>query len=173
MGPDLDTQYYFLTLSFCSVLVAERVLFFWNNTHFENFVKQNSKVILPIIFPALEKNINGHWNQVVQSLSLNVQKLFSDRDLRTIDVVSRILSAHRGAGRRFRFPAQHLQYYPAIVDAWLRIPALDNLQEIDCCIDIYAPDVLQAPPQPASTFRFSSCLCVATLSQCHLSDDVA
>ena len=56
-------------------------MFFWNNTHFENFVKQNSKVILPIIFPALEKNINGHWNQVVQSLSLNVQKLFSDRDL--------------------------------------------------------------------------------------------
>ncbi|XP_066389710.1 serine/threonine protein phosphatase 2A 57 kDa regulatory subunit B' theta isoform-like [Miscanthus floridulus] len=60
--------------------VAERVLFFWNNSHFENFVKQNSKVILPIIFPALEKNINGHWNQVVQSLSLNVRKLFSDRD---------------------------------------------------------------------------------------------
>uniref|UniRef100_A0A804Q9J8 Serine/threonine protein phosphatase 2A regulatory subunit n=1 Tax=Zea mays TaxID=4577 RepID=A0A804Q9J8_MAIZE len=60
--------------------VAERVLFFWNNTHFENLVKQNSKVILPIVFPALEKNINGHWNQVVRSLSLNVRKLFSDRD---------------------------------------------------------------------------------------------
>uniref|UniRef100_A0A0A9GM66 Serine/threonine protein phosphatase 2A regulatory subunit n=1 Tax=Arundo donax TaxID=35708 RepID=A0A0A9GM66_ARUDO len=60
--------------------VAERTLFLWNNAHIENLIKQNGKVILPIIFPALEKNINGHWNQVVQSLSLNVRKLFSDRD---------------------------------------------------------------------------------------------
>jgi hypothetical protein len=60
------------------------------------------------------------------------------------------------------------------VDAWLRSPALDNLQEIDCWIRLFwGPQVLQPPPPPASAFRFSSCLCVATLSQCHLSDDVA
>jgi hypothetical protein len=95
-------------------------------------------------------------------------------DLLTIDVVSRILSAHRGPGRRFRFPAQRLQDHPATVDAWLRSPALDNLQEIDCWIRfILGSQVLQPPPPPASAFRFSSCLCVATLSQCHLSDDVA
>lgn len=35
-------------------------------------------MLLPIIFPALENNINGHWNQAVQSLTLNVRKLFSD-----------------------------------------------------------------------------------------------
>ncbi|KAK3148786.1 hypothetical protein QOZ80_3AG0208650 [Eleusine coracana subsp. coracana] len=60
--------------------VAERALFLWNNDHIENLIKQNSKVILPIIFPALERNTNGHWNQAVQSLTLNVRKLFSDYD---------------------------------------------------------------------------------------------
>jgi serine/threonine-protein phosphatase 2A regulatory subunit B' len=55
-------------------------LFLWNNDHIENLIKQNSKVILPIIFPALERNTNGHWNQAVQSLTLNVRKLFSDYD---------------------------------------------------------------------------------------------
>ncbi|KAG6412780.1 hypothetical protein SASPL_125468 [Salvia splendens] len=60
--------------------VAERALFFWNNDHIENLIKQNRKVILPIIFPALERNARGHWNQAVQSLTLNVRKIFSDAD---------------------------------------------------------------------------------------------
>jgi serine/threonine-protein phosphatase 2A regulatory subunit B' len=55
-------------------------LFLWNNEHVLNLISQNSKVILPIILPALEKNINGHWNLAVRSLSLNVQKLFSERE---------------------------------------------------------------------------------------------
>lgn len=37
-------------------------------------------MILPILFPALEKNIRGHWNQAVQSLTLNIKKIFSDAD---------------------------------------------------------------------------------------------
>lgn len=41
---------------------------------------QNIKVILPIILPALEKNISGHWNPMVKSLSLTLRKLLSDRD---------------------------------------------------------------------------------------------
>ncbi|ONK57177.1 uncharacterized protein A4U43_C10F17390 [Asparagus officinalis] len=60
--------------------VAERALFLWNNDHIENLIKQNHKVILPIIFPALERNIKGHWNQAVQGLTLNVRKIFSDYD---------------------------------------------------------------------------------------------
>jgi serine/threonine-protein phosphatase 2A regulatory subunit B' len=55
-------------------------LFLWNNDHIEGLIKQNSKVILPIILPALERNSSGHWNQVVQSLTINVRKLFSDHD---------------------------------------------------------------------------------------------
>ncbi|XP_021890108.1 serine/threonine protein phosphatase 2A 59 kDa regulatory subunit B' gamma isoform-like [Carica papaya] len=60
--------------------VAERALFLWNNDHIRNLITQNRKVILPIIFPALERNTQGHWNQAVQSLTLNVRKIFSDAD---------------------------------------------------------------------------------------------
>ncbi|KAF7009732.1 hypothetical protein CFC21_024238 [Triticum aestivum] len=60
--------------------VAERALFLWNNDHIENLIKQNYKVILPIIFPALERNARGHWNQAVRSLTLNVRKIFTDHD---------------------------------------------------------------------------------------------
>lgn len=60
--------------------VAERALFLWNNDHIENLIKQNRKVILPIIFPALERNSKNHWSQAVQSLTLNVRKIFLDID---------------------------------------------------------------------------------------------
>ncbi|XP_051116318.1 serine/threonine protein phosphatase 2A 57 kDa regulatory subunit B' theta isoform-like [Andrographis paniculata] len=60
--------------------VAERALFLWNNDHIENLIKLNRKVILPIIFPALEKNARQHWNQAVHSLTLNVRKIFYDLD---------------------------------------------------------------------------------------------
>ncbi|RDX78100.1 Serine/threonine protein phosphatase 2A 59 kDa regulatory subunit B' gamma isoform, partial [Mucuna pruriens] len=60
--------------------VAERALFLWNNDHIRNMITQNCKVILPIIFPALEKNTWSHWNQAVKSLTLNVRKIFSDAD---------------------------------------------------------------------------------------------
>ncbi|KAK1359424.1 Serine/threonine protein phosphatase 2A regulatory subunit [Heracleum sosnowskyi] len=60
--------------------VAERALFLWNNDHIENLIKQNRKVILPIIFPALERNSKNHWSQAVQSLTLNVRKIFLDTD---------------------------------------------------------------------------------------------
>ncbi|GAB4829312.1 hypothetical protein Ancab_018982 [Ancistrocladus abbreviatus] len=60
--------------------VAERSLYLWHNNHVENLITQNRKVILPIIFSALEKNSRGHWNQVVQSLTQNVRKIFSDVD---------------------------------------------------------------------------------------------
>ncbi|KAF5458310.1 hypothetical protein F2P56_022345 [Juglans regia] len=60
--------------------VAERALFLWNNDHIRNLITQNRNVILPIIFPAMERNTRSHWNQAVQSLTLNVRKIFSDAD---------------------------------------------------------------------------------------------
>ncbi|XP_068656033.1 serine/threonine protein phosphatase 2A 59 kDa regulatory subunit B' gamma isoform-like [Aristolochia californica] len=65
--------------------VAERALFLWNNDHIRNLIIQNRKVILPIIFPALERNTRTHWNQAVQSLTLNVRKIFSDSDAELFD----------------------------------------------------------------------------------------
>ncbi|KAL0001632.1 hypothetical protein SO802_015413 [Lithocarpus litseifolius] len=65
--------------------VAERALFLWNNDHIRNLITQNCKVILPIIFPGLERNTRGHWNQAVQSLTLNVRKIFLDADQTLFD----------------------------------------------------------------------------------------
>lgn len=48
-------------------------------------ITQNRKVILPIILPSLENNIRSHWNQAVHSLTLNVEKIFSDADQALFD----------------------------------------------------------------------------------------
>ncbi|KAH0910375.1 hypothetical protein HID58_033696, partial [Brassica napus] len=43
-----------------------------------DLVRQNSRIILPIVFPALEKNGSSHWNQTVKNLTENVLKVLSD-----------------------------------------------------------------------------------------------
>ncbi|KAL9313331.1 hypothetical protein ACSQ67_018783 [Phaseolus vulgaris] len=60
--------------------VAERALFLWNNDHIVNLIAHNRQVILPIVFPALEKNSQGHWSQAVLNLSHNVRKMFAEMD---------------------------------------------------------------------------------------------
>ncbi|KAF8395276.1 hypothetical protein HHK36_019219 [Tetracentron sinense] len=60
--------------------VAERALFLWNNDHIVSLIAQNRNVIFPIIFEALEKNIQSHWNQAVHGLTANVRKMFLDMD---------------------------------------------------------------------------------------------
>ncbi|KAF5953485.1 hypothetical protein HYC85_006341 [Camellia sinensis] len=61
--------------------IAERALFLWNNDHIVNLIAQNRSVILPIIFEALEKNVQSHWNQAVNGLTMNVRKMFLDMDV--------------------------------------------------------------------------------------------
>eukprot|EP01018_Ginkgo_biloba_P003821 Gb_31232 [translate_table: standard] len=60
--------------------VAERALFLWNNDHIVSLIAQNRHVILPLIFPALERNTRSHWNQGVHNLTLNVRKMFLEMD---------------------------------------------------------------------------------------------
>ncbi|KAJ4704993.1 Serine/threonine protein phosphatase 2A regulatory subunit [Melia azedarach] len=60
--------------------VAERALFLWNNEHIVSLIAQNRNVILPIIFEALEKNIQSHWNQAVHGLTVNIRKMFQEMD---------------------------------------------------------------------------------------------
>ncbi|CAA7033550.1 unnamed protein product [Microthlaspi erraticum] len=60
--------------------VAERALFLWNNEHIVGLIAQNRSVILPIIYPALEKNIQTHWNQAVHGLTANIKKMFMEMD---------------------------------------------------------------------------------------------
>eukprot|EP00250_Pteridium_aquilinum_P004494 c14694_g2_i2 orf=111-479(+) len=60
--------------------VAERALFLWNNDHIMNLVTPNRAVILPIIFPALENNRSGHWNQTIHDMTMNARRLFLEMD---------------------------------------------------------------------------------------------
>lgn len=60
--------------------VAERALMLWNSDHIVGLIAQNRAVILPLIFSALEKNSDSHWNQVVHGLTLNVRKMFQELD---------------------------------------------------------------------------------------------
>lgn len=60
--------------------VAERALFLWNNDHIVSLIAYNRHVILPLIFPALERNTRNHWNQAVLNLTVNMKKMFSEMD---------------------------------------------------------------------------------------------
>jgi serine/threonine-protein phosphatase 2A regulatory subunit B' len=78
---------YFIYLVYCLIVdidllgqVAERALFLWNNDHIVSLIAQNRGVIFPIIFEALERNIQSHWNQAVHGLTANVRKMFLDMD---------------------------------------------------------------------------------------------
>ncbi|KAM0920861.1 hypothetical protein ACQ4PT_007231 [Festuca glaucescens] len=91
-------------------------------------------------------------------------------------LVSDILVAHLGSGRRLCLPGSHVQCRADALDAWLRSRALDNLQELEfyfygrryCAPDLVVKLLL---PPPASIFRFSSTLRVAIISNCYLTDD--
>ncbi|CAL9765205.1 unnamed protein product [Musa acuminata subsp. burmannicoides] len=58
--------------------VAERALLMWNNDHVTSLASQNQQAIMPLILPALERNITSHWNQAVLNLTENVKKMLSE-----------------------------------------------------------------------------------------------
>uniref|UniRef100_A0A7N0ZT75 Serine/threonine protein phosphatase 2A regulatory subunit n=1 Tax=Kalanchoe fedtschenkoi TaxID=63787 RepID=A0A7N0ZT75_KALFE len=60
--------------------VAERALFSWNNDHIVNLIALNRQEIFPIVVPALERNIQTHWNQAVLNLTINVSKMLKEMD---------------------------------------------------------------------------------------------
>ncbi|GAU41972.1 hypothetical protein TSUD_306780 [Trifolium subterraneum] len=60
--------------------VSERALYLWNNDHIVNLIAHNRQVILPTIFPALERNSQSHWNPAVLNLTHNVRKMFVEMD---------------------------------------------------------------------------------------------
>ncbi|XP_050386361.1 serine/threonine protein phosphatase 2A 57 kDa regulatory subunit B' beta isoform-like [Argentina anserina] len=60
--------------------VAQQALYLWNSEHVVNLISQNRTVILPLIFDALEKNTQGHWNQGIHDLTANVRRMFQEMD---------------------------------------------------------------------------------------------
>nr|CAB3456332.1 unnamed protein product [Digitaria exilis] len=116
------------------------------------------------------------WRHLWRSAPLNLDcQGFRNNQADIAGIVTQILSAHQGPGRCFRVPAQLIHRVPDTMDAWLRSPALDNLQEIDFYHTSFeARVVVQDPlPPPASVFRFSGSLRVATIGKCHILDGLA
>ncbi|CAN6198218.1 unnamed protein product [Urochloa humidicola] len=84
-------------------------------------------------------------------------------------LISSILAAHRGPTRRLSIRAVHLHRRPDTVDAWLRSPALEGLEELEFDIaGLY--ELAPEPLLPASAFRFWDTLVAATFAKCRVPD---
>ncbi|KAI5647954.1 hypothetical protein M9H77_33959 [Catharanthus roseus] len=59
---------------------SERAMVLWNNDKIVNLIKENRHIILLMVFPALEHNLQCHWNQVVLNLTYDVRKTFQKMD---------------------------------------------------------------------------------------------
>lgn len=64
-----------------------------------SLIAQNRGVILPIIFEALEKNIQSHWNQAVHGLTVNVRKMFLEMDAELFEECQRQYVENEGRAR--------------------------------------------------------------------------
>ncbi|KAK8545211.1 hypothetical protein V6N13_066503 [Hibiscus sabdariffa] len=60
--------------------VAERAHMLWNNERILNLIRHHRQVIFPLIFPALERNSQNHWNQTVLNLTKNTRKVLFEMD---------------------------------------------------------------------------------------------
>jgi serine/threonine-protein phosphatase 2A regulatory subunit B' len=60
--------------------VAERALFLWNNDVIAAFMSDHRPVVLPLLYPALYKNANTHWNSTVTQLTSHIMQQFRDMD---------------------------------------------------------------------------------------------
>merc|ERR1711997_1311124 len=69
--------------------VAERALFLWNNDIIATFSCDHRKKILPIMYPALQKNYSKHWNSTVSSLTLNIIRIFKEMDKELYEEVAK------------------------------------------------------------------------------------
>jgi len=80
-----------ISSSICSnhFQVAERALFLWNNDIIATFTSDHRKRILPIIYPALQKNYSKHWNSTVSSLTLNIIRIFKEMDKELYEEVAK------------------------------------------------------------------------------------
>lgn len=108
--------------------VAERALFLWNNDHVINLIAQNRQVILPIIFPALERNTRNHWNQAVLNVTMNVRKIFFDMDEELFNSCQKKFEEEE-AGRtaleeKRRVTWERLEYAASFQPVNIRTPAI-------------------------------------------------
>ncbi|XP_020193663.3 FBD-associated F-box protein At5g60610 isoform X2 [Aegilops tauschii subsp. strangulata] len=122
--------------------------------------------LLPTKEGARTRILASRWRDLWLSAPLNLdcRELTAGRNEVRSDVVSRILSSHRGPGRRL-YINTCIHWIPAdTVEACLRSAALDNIEELDFI------NHLLEKPQRALILRFSPTLRVANIGGCNLSD---
>jgi serine/threonine-protein phosphatase 2A regulatory subunit B' len=76
--------------------VAERALFLWNNEYISTMTLDNRAVVLPILYPALQRNSKLHWNQTVHTLTFNVIRTFMEADNALFESVSQAYNEKYG-----------------------------------------------------------------------------
>lgn len=111
---------------------------------------------------ALEhRSLSSRWRPLWCSAPLNLDTRGTD----IFDgVISRIVSVHQGPARCFKFSHPILCY--AVLDGWLRAPALNELQEVELSYTVSSEP--QSQRMPRSTLRFSATLRVAKFSWCYI-----
>ncbi|CAL5043449.1 unnamed protein product [Urochloa decumbens] len=149
--------------------------------------------LLPTNAGVRTQTLASRWRRLWLSAPLNLD--LSDAGVyweALSSLISAILGAHPGPSRCFSIPLRDLKCSAMTIDAWLRSPALDNLQELDleiqsyghCCplkefCMSYAPSsscscgCLKQMVEwllPASAFRFSATLRVVSISKFHIVD---
>jgi hypothetical protein len=122
--------------------------------------------VLPTKEGARTRVLASRWRDLWLSAPLNLDclDLIADGDEVRAAVVARILSYHRGPGRRLCINAYSFKIPADTVEACLRSAALDNLEDLDFT------DHGEEHPQRAMIFRFSPTLRVANICKCDLSD---
>uniref|UniRef100_A0A182VUM7 Serine/threonine protein phosphatase 2A regulatory subunit n=1 Tax=Anopheles minimus TaxID=112268 RepID=A0A182VUM7_9DIPT len=75
--------------------VAERALYYWNNDYIMSLISENSRVIMPIMFPALYSNSKTHWNKTIHGLIYNATKLFMEMNQLLFDECHRKYQAEQ------------------------------------------------------------------------------
>ncbi|KAF7057099.1 hypothetical protein CFC21_064431 [Triticum aestivum] len=122
--------------------------------------------LLPTKEGARTRILASRWRDLWLSAPLNLdcRELTAGRNEVRSDVVSRILSSHRGPGRRLYINTCIHWILADTVEACLRSAALDNLEELDFI------NHLLEKPQRALILRFSPTLRVANIGGCNLSD---
>ncbi|KAG2641192.1 hypothetical protein PVAP13_2KG169000 [Panicum virgatum] len=114
------------------------------------------------------QTLASRWRHIWRAAPLNLDGgELPDADEALAGAVSRILADHPGPGLRFCIPSHLVVNHPATVDAWLRSPALDGLQELDFSWSRFEWSRREPPP---STFRFAATLREATFCQLDLPD---